>query len=244
MAKECSLSLSDSDDVTMMSSLMFTLTNRTESYCRALNNPLLPTFPILTPPYLHISLSPAHRQWLSDWSLYNTHYHLVTPSPQHHRHTSPLNYNTPTHPHTLTPSQSPPHCPKLTPSQSPAHRPKLTPSQSLAHPPTLTPSQSPVHCFKLMPPQSPAHPPTLTQLPLLTPHTATPSHPHTHTASVNYPTTAAEIIDILRKKICFLSGGRANEGQSLITFPAKVKNFEYNRDELRRVIQYLASIPM
>ena len=166
MARECSLSLSDSDDVMVMSSLMFTLTNRTESYAHALNNPLLPTFPILTPPYLNISLSPAHRQWLSESSLYNTHYQLVTPSPHHHRHTSPLNYNTPTHPHTLTPSQSPAHCFKLTLSQSPAHYPTVTPSQSPAHPPLLTPTQSPTH-----------HP-TLTRCPLLTslpPHLTIPS---------------------------------------------------------------------
>lgn len=71
-----------------------------------------------------------------------------------------------------------------------------------------------------------------------------PSHTHKSSASVNYPTTAAEIIELLRKKICFLSGGRAKEGQSLITFPAKEKQFEYNRDDLRKVIQYLASIPM
>lgn len=76
------------------------------------------------------------------------------------------------------------------------------------------------------------------------PPSHSPSHTHKSTASVNYPTTAAEIIELLRKKICFLSGGRAKEGQSLITFPAKDKHFEYSRDDLRKVIQYLASIPM
>ena len=87
-------------------------------------------------------------------------------------------------------------------------------------------------------------------------HRDHPTHKHTPSqlslslsltllaADVNYPTTAAEIIELLHKNVCFLSGGRAREGQSLFTFPAKDKNFEYNRDDLRRVIQYLASIPM
>ena len=132
--------------------------------------PLLPTFPVLTPHCMQLSLSP------------------LTPSPRHAKHPSP------THRHSV----------------------RIVPSSHIP--------------LSLLPPLS---------------HSLTHSNSHARTAaSVNYPTTAAEIIELLRKNICFLSGGRAKEGQSLITFPAKEKNFEYDRDNLRKVIQYLASIPM
>ena len=65
-----------------------------------------------------------------------------------------------------------------------------------------------------------------------------------HIPSVNYPTAAAEIIDLLRMRMAILSGGRDRQGQSIITFPARSKSFTYNRDDVRRVVQYLASIPM
>jgi len=73
------------------------------------------------------------------------------------------------------------------------------------------------------------------------PHTHT--HTHTHTAGVNYPTAAAEILDILELQMALLTGGRDRQGKSLITFPAKPKTFTYNRDDVRKVIQYLTSIP-
>ena len=73
-----------------------------------------------------------------------------------------------------------------------------------------------------------------------TPHTP---HTHTHTAAVNYPTAAAEILDILELQMALLTGGRDRQGKSLITFPAKPKTFTYDRDDVRKVIQYLTSIP-
>ena len=69
------------------------------------------------------------------------------------------------------------------------------------------------------------------------------THTHTHTAGVNYPTAAAEILDILELQMALLTGGRDRQGKSLITFPAKPKTFTYNRDDVRKVIQYLTSIP-
>ena len=175
---------------------------RTTSYSLALDNPIFPTnpdslppiasvppsfppilipsFPILTPHSLQLSLSPQRCNSLSDSSAFSTDFYSIMTSQYHRKQSS----SPPKHSHTLH-----------TPSQSPVSSPPL-------------------------------------------------SHTHKSTASVNYPTTAAEIIELLRKKICFLSGGRAKEGQSLITFPAKDKHFEYNRDDLRRVIQYLASIPV
>ena len=73
--------------------------------------------------------------------------------------------------------------------------------------------------------------------------THTHTHTHTHTAGVNYPTAAAEILDILELQMALLTGGRDRQGKSLITFPAKPKTFTYNRDDVRKVIQYLTSIP-
>ena len=78
----------------------------------------------------------------------------------------------------------------------------------------------------------------------LTPHThltPPPSHPHTDTAG-GYP-TAAEIIDLLHTRVAILSGGRDRQGRSIITFPAQSRSFDYNRDCIRRVVQYLACIP-
>lgn len=113
-------------------------------------------------------------------------------------------------------------------------------NETLSHTPPITHITC-SHSTQSVPSQIPPSSPLLLSPTSHTIHT----HPTLTTASdVNYPTTAAEIIELLHKNICFLSGGRAKEGQSLITFPAKDKNFEYNRDELRRVIQYLASIPM
>ena len=54
---------------------------------------------------------------------------------------------------------------------------------------------------------------------------------------------AAEILDILNQQVALLTGGRDRQGQSLITFPAKPKTFTYNRDDVRKVVQYLTSIP-
>ena len=71
----------------------------------------------------------------------------------------------------------------------------------------------------------------------------THTHTHTHTAAVNYPTAAAEILDILELQMALLTGGRDRQGKSLITFPAKPKTFTYDRDDVRKVIQYLTSIP-
>ncbi len=83
----------------------------------------------------------------------------------------------------------------------------------------------------------------------LTPHTHTHSthslsHPglHTLTDSTSYP-TAAEILDLLHTRVAILSGGRDRQGRSIITFPSQGKSFEYNRECIRRVVQYLACIP-
>jgi len=54
---------------------------------------------------------------------------------------------------------------------------------------------------------------------------------------------AAEILDVLNQQVALLTGGRDRQGQSLITFPAKPKTFTYNRDDVRKVVQYLTSIP-
>ena len=40
-----------------------------------------------------------------------------------------------------------------------------------------------------------------------------------------------------------LSGGRDKQGQSLISFPARNKQDSLDRSEIRRTVQYLASIP-
>lgn len=61
--------------------------------------------------------------------------------------------------------------------------------------------------------------------------------------AVNYPTSAVEILDLLREGVAILSGGRDKQGQSIITIPAQQKTYMYQRDPLRRVVQYLACIP-
>lgn len=61
---------------------------------------------------------------------------------------------------------------------------------------------------------------------------------------VNYPTSAVEILDLLREQVAILSGGRDKQSQSIITFPAKEKGHVYQRDTIRRVVQYLACIPV
>ena len=66
---------------------------------------------------------------------------------------------------------------------------------------------------------------------------------HTHTATANYPTSAAEILPILKEKITILSGGRDRQGQSLVTFPAQTKTYMYDREDILRTVQYLTSIP-
>jgi triple functional domain protein len=55
--------------------------------------------------------------------------------------------------------------------------------------------------------------------------------------------TASEIEDLLNNKMVILSGGRDKEGQSILTVPARPKDFNFNRDEFRRVVQYLTSLP-
>ena len=62
-------------------------------------------------------------------------------------------------------------------------------------------------------------------------------------STTNYPTTAAEILDLLKEKMAILSGGRDRQGQSIITFPAMEKTFVYDRGDVRKVVQYLTSIP-
>ena len=160
----------------------------TTSYSLAMENPIVPTNPALHP----LSISPTPLPILPTFPVLTPHNLDLSLSPQQHSF----------------------RCSSWTSSTS-------SPSSCIYSYPS-----KPMHT-------SPSPPPS-----------HSPSHTHKSTASVNYPTTAAEIIELLRKKICFLSGGRAKEGQSLITFPAKDKNFEYNRDDLRKVIQYLASIPM
>ena len=64
-----------------------------------------------------------------------------------------------------------------------------------------------------------------------------------HIGLTNYPTTAAEILDLIKQQIAILSGGRDRQGQSIITFPAMSKTFEYDRGDIRKVVQYLTSIP-
>ncbi len=61
--------------------------------------------------------------------------------------------------------------------------------------------------------------------------------------TVNYPTSAVEILDLLKEGVAILSGGRDKQGQSLITFPSQPKGYVYQRDSMRRVVQYLACIP-
>ena len=38
-------------------------------------------------------------------------------------------------------------------------------------------------------------------------------------------------------------GGRDKEGLPIITFPSPPKSYVYNRDDVRRLVQYLATIP-
>jgi len=114
--------------------------------------------------------------------------------------------------------------------------PSLSPRKLTLHTHTLTPHHSFTLTTHINPPHSHTH------------HTTHPSthtlHPlHTLTVSVNYPVAAAEILDILNQQVALLTGGRDRQGQSLITFPAKPKTFTYNRDDVRKVVQYLTSIP-
>lgn len=69
------------------------------------------------------------------------------------------------------------------------------------------------------------------------------AHTHLHALTVNYPTSAVEILDLLREGVAILSGGRDKQGQSILTIPAQHKHYVYQRDVLRRVVQYLACIP-
>jgi len=73
--------------------------------------------------------------------------------------------------------------------------------------------------------------------PSLSGHAPLSNHP------VNYPTSAAEILDLLQEKVAILSGGRDKDGQSVITFPAMPKTYVYQRECIRRIVQYLACIP-
>ncbi|XP_015214256.1 kalirin isoform X3 [Lepisosteus oculatus] len=54
---------------------------------------------------------------------------------------------------------------------------------------------------------------------------------------------ASDVLPVLKEKVAFVSGGRDKRGGPILTFPARSNHDRIKQEDLRRLVQYLATVP-